>query len=163
MMSLKELVATKSSVTYAIMLIMIWFGSTVVAQFNLYTPIPIQNIVMLLGIVLLLLMSRKTDMSENKTAITPDFLIPLEKVSRDLRDFQTTIEDMLKGQAIKDNSIKETLDGKIIRDISTGNAFLDIFAKFMELSVESNEKPVDGEHAVKEEPIITGVEGGTVG
>ena len=107
MMSLKELVATKSSVTYAIMILVIWFGSTVVAQFNLYAPIPIQNIIMLLAIILLLLMSRKTDQSENKTTITPDFLIPLEKVTRDITAFQTTIQDMLRAQVTKDDSVKE--------------------------------------------------------
>jgi len=117
MMSLKELVATKSSVTYAIMLLCIWFGSTVVSQFDLYIPIPIINMIMLVSLVLLLLMSRNIDKSENKTTITPDLMIPLEKVSLSIKEFQTTIQDMIQGQVAKDDSVKEQSDDFTLDDV----------------------------------------------
>lgn len=66
MMSLKELLNYKISVTHATVVVFVWVMTAIMAQFDLYQPIPWENIALVLVVIMVVLLSKQLDQQQQK-------------------------------------------------------------------------------------------------
>ncbi len=66
MMSIKELLTYKISVTHATVAVFVWVMTAIMAQFDLYQPIPWENIALVLVVIMVVLLSKQLDQQQQK-------------------------------------------------------------------------------------------------
>lgn len=61
MMSIKDMINKNIKVTHAIVVVFIWVAMEIMEQFDLYVPIPIENVFFFIVVIIALLLSKAQD------------------------------------------------------------------------------------------------------